>query len=40
VREDRYVLRDGSETDTDELLAKAGLGADDITKLRDAGAVA
>ncbi len=40
VREERYVLREGTETDTDELLAAAGLGADEITKLREAGAVA
>lgn len=40
VREERYVLREGTETDTDELLARAGLGTDEITKLREAGAVA
>jgi alpha-methylacyl-CoA racemase len=40
VKEDRYVLREGSETDTDELLTLAGFSPDEITKLRDAGAVA
>lgn len=39
VRAERYELREGTETDTDELLAAAGLGADEITKLRDAGAI-
>lgn len=40
VREDRYEVRDGTETDTDALLAGAGMSADEITKLRDAGAIA
>ena len=40
VRQDRYEVRDGTETDTDALLAAAGLGADEITKLREAGAIA
>jgi alpha-methylacyl-CoA racemase len=40
VKEDRYVLREGSDTDTDELLALAGFQPDEITELRDAGAVA
>jgi alpha-methylacyl-CoA racemase len=40
VKADRYVLREGSETDTDELLALAGFSPDEITKLREAGAVA
>jgi alpha-methylacyl-CoA racemase len=39
VKADRYVLRDGAETDTDALLAAAGLAADEIAKLRDAGAI-
>jgi alpha-methylacyl-CoA racemase len=39
VKEERYVLRDGAETDTDELLTLAGFSPDEITKLRDAGAV-
>lgn len=40
VRADRYALREGTETDTDELLAAAGLDAEEITKLREAGAIA
>jgi alpha-methylacyl-CoA racemase len=40
VREERYVVREGTETDTDALLAAAGLGTDEIAKLRDAGAIA
>lgn len=36
---DRYELRDGTETDTEALLAAAGLGADEIRKLRDAGVI-
>jgi alpha-methylacyl-CoA racemase len=40
VRQERYELREGTETDTDELLAAAGLSSDEITKLREAGAVA
>ncbi|MCU1485783.1 MAG: L-carnitine dehydratase/bile acid-inducible protein [Actinomycetia bacterium] len=39
VKEERYVLRDGAETDTDELLTLAGFSPDEITKLREAGAV-
>lgn len=34
------VARDATTTETDELLAAAGLSADEITKLRDAGVVA
>jgi alpha-methylacyl-CoA racemase len=40
VRQDRYELREGTDTDTDDLLAAAGLSSDEITKLREAGAVA
>ena len=40
VRADRYELREGTETDTDELLAAAGMDAEEITKLREAGAIA
>ena len=40
VRADRYELREGTETDTDELLAAAGMDAEEITKLREAVAVA
>ena len=39
VRQERYELREGTETDTDELLAAAGLSTDEITKLREAGAI-
>jgi alpha-methylacyl-CoA racemase len=39
VREERYELREGTVTDTDELLTAAGLSRDEITKLRDAGAI-
>lgn len=39
VRDERYELREGTETDTDELLAAAGLRSDEIQKLREAGAV-
>jgi alpha-methylacyl-CoA racemase len=39
VKEERYVLRDGGDTDTDELLTLAGFSPDEITKLREAGAV-
>ena len=39
VREPNYELREGDVTDTDELLAAAGLSADDIAKLHDAGVV-
>ena len=35
-----YPLREGDVTDTDDLLAAAGLSADEIAKLRDAGVVA
>lgn len=35
-----YTLREDDVTDTDELLADAGLSADDIAKLRDAGVIA
>ena len=34
------VARDATTTETDELLAGAGLSTDDIAKLRDAGVVA
>lgn len=40
VREQRYEVREGDVTDTDELLAAAGLSADEIAKLRDAGVIA
>jgi alpha-methylacyl-CoA racemase len=40
VRAERYELREGTETDTDELLAAAGLDPEEITKLREAGAIA
>jgi alpha-methylacyl-CoA racemase len=40
VRAERYELREGTETDTDELLAAAGMDAEEITKLREAGAIA
>jgi alpha-methylacyl-CoA racemase len=40
VRQDRYELREGTETDTDELLAAAGLDAEEIAKLREAGEIA
>jgi alpha-methylacyl-CoA racemase len=39
VRQERYELREGTGTDTDELLAAAGLSTDEITKLREAGAI-
>lgn len=39
VRADRYELREGTETDTDELLAAAGMDAEEITTLREAGAI-
>ena len=39
VREERYEVREGTETDTDALLASAGMSADEITKLRETGAV-
>jgi hypothetical protein len=35
-----YPLRDATETDADELLARAGFAADEIAKLRADGAVA
>ena len=35
-----YRVRDGAETDTDELLAAVGLSAEDCTRLRDSGVVA
>jgi alpha-methylacyl-CoA racemase len=35
-----YALREGDVTDTDELLAAAGMSSDDIAKLRDAGVIA
>jgi len=40
VREPRYDLREGDVTDTDALLASAGLSPDEITKLHEAGAIA
>ena len=40
VKAERYEVREGDVTDTDELLAAAGLSDDEITKLRDAGVVA
>lgn len=39
VKADRYELPEGTETQTDALLAAAGLAPDEITKLRDGGAV-
>jgi alpha-methylacyl-CoA racemase len=39
LKADRYVLREGTETDTDALLAAAGLGPDEIAKLHEAGAI-
>ncbi|WTW95632.1 CoA transferase [Streptomycetaceae bacterium NBC_01309] len=38
--EDPYLVRESDVTDTDELLAAAGLSADKITALRDEGVVA
>jgi alpha-methylacyl-CoA racemase len=40
VRAERYELREGTETDTDELLAAAGMDAEETTELREAGAIA
>jgi alpha-methylacyl-CoA racemase len=40
VRQERYEVREGDVTDTDELLAAAGVSADEITKLHDAGVIA
>ena len=40
VRASRYEVREGDTTDTDELLAGAGLSADEIAKLHDAGVIA
>jgi crotonobetainyl-CoA:carnitine CoA-transferase CaiB-like acyl-CoA transferase len=37
---DPYALREGDVTDTDTLLADAGMSSDDIAKLRDAGVIA
>ncbi|MFP6627132.1 MAG: CaiB/BaiF CoA-transferase family protein [Deltaproteobacteria bacterium] len=35
-----HLVREGSATDTDELLAQAGLAEDDIKRMRDAGVIA
>ena len=35
-----YEARDATVTDTDELLRDAGLSADEVAKLRDAGVIA
>ena len=40
VKAERYEVREGDVTDTDELLAGAGLSTDEITKLHDAGVIA
>ena len=39
VKAERYEVREGDVTDTDELLAAAGLSKDDIAKLHDAGVI-
>ena len=36
----QFHVRDSTETDTDELLAAAGLTTDEITALREGGVVA
>jgi crotonobetainyl-CoA:carnitine CoA-transferase CaiB-like acyl-CoA transferase len=40
VKVDRYEVREGDVTDTDALLADAGLSNDEIAKLHDAGVIA
>jgi alpha-methylacyl-CoA racemase len=39
LRDDEYQLREGDVTDTDELLTRAGLSAEEIAKLHEAGAI-
>src|SRR5207248_6055270 len=40
VKAERYDVRDGDVTDTDDLLAGVGLSAAEIAKLHDAGVIA
>jgi alpha-methylacyl-CoA racemase len=40
VKAERYEVREGDVTDTDALLADAGLSKDEIAKLHDAGVIA